>query len=77
MATRLRANGKKTCVIDRRRMQSLDTQVFRVMGEQMPTGSSGVRFLRHEQESTLIKIPSDVATVGLATSKGSVHNVLP
>jgi transposase len=77
MADRLRTNGKKTCVIVAAVANRWIRKLFRSMGETTSTGEADVRFLRHEQESTLVKIPSDVETVGLATPEGSVQNVLP
>jgi transposase len=77
MADRLRANGKKACVIVAAVANRWIRKLFRQMSEPTSFGEGDVRFSRHEQESTLVKIPSDVETVGLATPEGSVHNVLP
>ena len=77
MANRLRANGKKTCVIVAAVANRWVRKLFYKMREPTAMGDTDVRFLRHEQESILNKIPSDAGTIGLATSEGSVHNVLP
>jgi hypothetical protein len=77
MADRLRANGKKTCVIVATVANRWIRKLFHQMQQPFATGDSNVSFLRHGQESTLTKIPSDAGTVGLSTSEGSVHNALP
>ena len=77
MADRLRAKGKKACVIVAAVANRWIRKLFRQMSRPTSFGEGDVRFSRHGQESTLVKIPSDVETVGLATPEGSVHNVLP
>jgi transposase len=52
MAARLRANGKKTCVIVAAVANRWIRKLFRVMCEQMPRDSSNTRFLKYEQESS-------------------------
>jgi len=82
MAERLRANGKKTCVIVTAVANRWVRWLFRQMVETTLVEKSDVGFLRHEQESTpaasnKAKSPSDVGPMGLATPEGFVHNVLP
>jgi hypothetical protein len=52
MAARLRANGKKTCVIVAAVANRWIRRLFRQMVEPMPTGEPDVSFLRHRQKST-------------------------
>jgi transposase len=77
MADRLRGNGKKTCVIVAAVANRWVRKLFRQMSGPTSLDEGDVRFSRHGQESTLVEIPSDAGTVGLATPEGSVHNVLP
>jgi hypothetical protein len=61
MADRLRANGKKKCVIIVAVANRWIRQLFHKMREPTPVNESDVRFLRHGQESTTtVKTPSDV-----------------
>jgi transposase len=76
MADRLRGNGKKACVIVAAVANCWIRWLFRQMVNPVQFTETDVGFLRHGQESTL-KIPTDAGTVGLATSEGLVHNVLP
>jgi len=55
MADRLRANGKKTCVIVAAVANRWIRKLFHQMRAPTATGDVDVRFLRHEQESTLKK----------------------
>jgi hypothetical protein len=83
MADRLRGNGKKACVIVAAVANRWIRWLFRQMVEPTSVAESDVGFLRHGQESITaknnkaVKNPSDVGTMGLAISEGSVHNVLP
>ena len=59
MAARLRANGKKTCVIVAAVANRWIRKLFHQMQETM--NSAAVRFLRHGQESTLtLETPPEV-----------------
>ena len=77
MAERLRANGKQRCVIAAAVANRWVRWLFRQMVEPQRVAETNVGFLRHLQESTLLESPADGETVGLATSEGLVHNVLP
>jgi transposase len=77
MAERLRGNGKKACVVVAAVANRWIRWLFRQMVEPTRVEEADVGFLRHGQESTKTKIPTDAQAVGLATSEGSVHNVLP
>jgi transposase len=60
MADRLRANGKKTCVIVAAVANRWIRKLFHQMREPMPVDSADARFLRHLQESTTaLETPSD------------------
>jgi transposase len=60
MADRLRANGKKTCVIIAAVANRWIRKLFYQMCVPIPTGGADVRFLRHGQESTTaLETPSD------------------
>jgi len=60
MSDRLRANGKKTCVIIAAVANRWIRKLFHQMREPTPTGCVDVRFLRHGQESTpALETPSD------------------
>jgi hypothetical protein len=52
-ADRLRAKGKKTCVIVAAVANRWIHKLFRLMREPTSTGEADVHFLRHKQESTL------------------------
>jgi len=75
MSKRLQEKGKKTGVIVAAIANRWIRKLFHEMQES--TQTSNVRFLRHGQESTKTKTPPDAPTHDLATSEGSVHNVLP
>ena len=60
MADRLRANGKKTCVIVAAVANRWIRKLFHQMRAPEATGDADVRFLRHGQESTpTLETPSD------------------
>jgi len=52
MAARLRANGKKTCVVVAAVANRWIRKLFHQMQESISIGSADMRFLRHGQEST-------------------------
>ena len=69
MADRLRANGKKTCVIIAAVANRWIRKLFYQMRAPMPADGADVRFLRHLQESTpALETPSDT---GRSVSHGT------
>jgi len=78
MASRLRAQGKKTCVIVAAVANRWIRKLFYQMVKSSSSDSEASGFLRHRQESTFLKeILSDAETRRLATSESSVQTVLP
>jgi transposase len=77
MATRLRANGKKPCVIVGAVANRWVRKLFHQMQNPEPFDATTVGFLRHGQESTVgLKNPSDAGTKRRTTPESSAPEIL-
>jgi len=78
MADRLRANGKKACVIVAAVANRWIRKLFRSMCEPTTTGEADVRFLRHGQKSLSVESSSDVRPFTEQTPEaGFLDSVIP
>jgi transposase len=78
MASRLRENGKKTCVIVAAVANRWIRRLFHQMVKSSSSDDETSGFLRHGQESTeSLENPSDAGTRCPAAPKGSVQTGLP
>jgi len=78
MAERLRAGGKKTCVIVAAVANRWVRKLFHLMRSPMPFDGSTSGFLRHGQKSVIGKCSSDAVPFGLPTPEShSFDSVIP